>query len=192
MIIGGYAQMITSGNETIDPKMNEPLPGIDNGFCDAAVIPFYMERFKDPSNVSGVGIIAQGMISTLDGKLFTVWQSDHPSYTVHESLHWASYVHGHGGNTVFQLATDPLMPNRDRESLLPSPFEMIHTENKNGSTRIGVVGRGVLTNNGGVIYRWLVSPYQVEFFQSWESFKAIHVDNHDYVEIQQIDLYSYL
>lgn len=190
MINGGYAEMIASGNYVIDPKTLKPNAE-ENGFSNADVIPFYMWREQDPSNVSGVGFIAQGMISTIDGRVYTVWQSDHPSYTVHESLQCALDIHGHGGKTIFKLATDGL-EEIDLLSFMPSPFEMLHKENKNGMTRIGVVGRGVLVNNNRVIYRWLVYPYQVEFFQSWESFKAIHVDNHDYVDIQRIDLTSFV
>lgn len=182
--------MISQGNYVIDPNTIKP-DSRENGFADADVIPFYMWRDQDPSNVSGVGFIAQGMISTIDGRVYTVWQSDHVSYTVHESLQSAEEIHGHGGKTRFIKATDKI-ESIDLESFMPSPFEMIHSENKNGLSRIGVVGRGVLVNNQRVIYRWLVAPYQVEFFESWEHFKAIHVDNHDYVTINGIDLYSYV
>lgn len=157
----------------------------DNGFIDAKINPFFLRRKMDVSGSPVDFTVAQGMISSIDGRVYTVWQQEHISYSIHESLACAISIHGQDNSTQFILASEEL-DRDDRESMLPYSFEVWHNENPNGMTRIGLVGRGVLTNNGRVIYRWLVAPYQVEFFESWESFRQLHAVHH-YVQVKVIE-----
>jgi len=151
------------------------------------LMPFYMMRHKDITGTSGTGVVAQGMITTLDSNVYTVWQSNTPTFTVHDSLGKAKYIHGHDNATEFIVKSEEqVKPNDDDFDLLPSMFGLIHTDDPYGLSRIGLVGKGVLCNNGYAIFRWCVYPYQIEFFTSLDHFKTIHVSE-SYCHLANID-----
>lgn len=143
----------------------------ENQFIDFVVKPFYMDRSEDVTGTSGIGIVAQGMITSIDDQVFTTWLSETPSFTIHQSLDTAKYIHGHNGKTQFVIAQDILSMPHD---LMPLPFALLHTENPCQLSRIGVVGKGVICNSGFTIFRWAVYPFQVEMFTDMEHFNRVH------------------
>lgn len=157
--------------QTLEQTTEQQQNTSENQFIDFDVKPFYMNRITDVTGTSGTGIVAQGMITSIDEQVFTVWQSETPSFTIHQSLDAAKFIHGHNGQTVFEIADDILSMPSD---LMPLPFALLHTENPCQLSRIGVVGKGVICNNGLVIYRWAVYPYQVELFTEFDHFNRVH------------------
>lgn len=88
---------------------------------------FYLVRDEDVSGISGVGLVAEGMIST-DGKVVLVWRSDNAagvcSVNVHDNLTNAWKIHGHSGKTRF-VFRDALPTGLE----LPFGFVCEHTDN---------------------------------------------------------------
>ena len=69
--------------------------------------PFVLARHEDPSGVSGLGIIAEGVVWT-GGSADLHWMTDWESF-----VHWPGglddilAVHGHGGATVCRFLDEP-------------------------------------------------------------------------------------
>ena len=61
---------------------------------------FHLFRHEDVSGVSGVGIVAEGLIFST-GKVVIQWTTDHHSIVIYDSLEDAIAIHGHGGKTEF-------------------------------------------------------------------------------------------
>lgn len=61
---------------------------------------FYLQRHADVSGVSGVGVVADGILWP-DGSATIRWRGDRPSVVFWASLADAESVHGHGGATEF-------------------------------------------------------------------------------------------
>jgi len=59
---------------------------------------FDLVRYKDVSEVSGTGIVADGIEYT-DGSVVIAWHGEHPSTVVWRSIEDAIAIHGHGGLT---------------------------------------------------------------------------------------------
>jgi hypothetical protein len=61
---------------------------------------FYLERVRDVSGVSGIGVVAEGCEFS-DGTVAMRWiANDNPRSTViHESMDAVTAIHGHGGAT---------------------------------------------------------------------------------------------
>lgn len=68
---------------------------------------FSLVRDEDPTGVSGTGVVAHG-VQFPDGTVVLRWVGTHASLTVWSSIAHAIAVHGHGGKTRFQWATDGL------------------------------------------------------------------------------------
>lgn len=59
---------------------------------------FYLRRSRDPSGVSGIGIVADG-VEFPSGKCAINWRGSWPSVAVYDSMKHVLAVHGHGGDT---------------------------------------------------------------------------------------------
>ena len=59
---------------------------------------FYLYRYEDDSGVSGVGIVAQGVLFD-NGKCVLSWLSKYKSIAVYESIDELEIIHGHQGHT---------------------------------------------------------------------------------------------
>lgn len=59
---------------------------------------FYLYRYEDDSGVSGVGIVAQGVLFD-NGKCVLSWLSKYKSIAVYESIDELEIIHGHHGHT---------------------------------------------------------------------------------------------
>uniref|UniRef100_A0A6M3LU85 Uncharacterized protein n=1 Tax=viral metagenome TaxID=1070528 RepID=A0A6M3LU85_9ZZZZ len=60
---------------------------------------FWLERVFDPSGVSGVGNVAEG-IQFSNGKCVIGWLTVTPSVAVYDSMEALIEVHGHAGGTL--------------------------------------------------------------------------------------------
>lgn len=78
---------------------------------------FRLERDVDHTGVSGVGIVADGVLWP-DGTVTLRWCGDRPSTVNWASLDDARHVHGHGGATRFVFADNmlPGLPQADWSS----------------------------------------------------------------------------
>ncbi|MFZ9595622.1 MAG: hypothetical protein ACO3A2_06035 [Bdellovibrionia bacterium] len=75
---------------------------------------FIFYRKKDPSGVSGTGIVAEGVEFT-NGWCALRWISSKPSLCFYSSLEDLRSIHGHGDFTQIQINPGPLsQPNQDR------------------------------------------------------------------------------
>lgn len=59
---------------------------------------FELVRYRDPSGVSGTGVVAEGCEFT-DGSVVLRWRGDNPATAVWPNLNAVLAVHGHGGAT---------------------------------------------------------------------------------------------
>lgn len=59
---------------------------------------FVLDRTQDPSGVSGLGLVAEGVAFT-DGSVVLRWGSEHRSMGMYSSIEDVEYIHGHGGTT---------------------------------------------------------------------------------------------
>jgi hypothetical protein len=66
---------------------------------------FFLHRSVDVSGVSGVGMVAMGVVFP-DNSCVIRWLTDHKSTVVWESLEAARVVHEHGGKTAFVFLDD--------------------------------------------------------------------------------------
>jgi hypothetical protein len=63
---------------------------------------FLLDRRRDPTGLSGTGIVATGICFSWDGPVVTRWRGLYSG--VHQITHWSTVdevlrVHGHGGAT---------------------------------------------------------------------------------------------
>jgi len=59
---------------------------------------FHFLRLKDASGVSGVGIVAEGILFS-NGKVALEWLSSHASTAIYDSIADVELIHGHEGMT---------------------------------------------------------------------------------------------
>jgi len=70
---------------------------------------FQLDRKEDISHVSGIGIVAEGVLLS-SGKVVLEWVvGDHRSIEVWPSLYDMEAVHGHGGLTVVRWIDNDLL-----------------------------------------------------------------------------------
>lgn len=62
---------------------------------------FVLQRREDPSGVSGVGTVAEG-VQFHDGQVVISWFGKHHSVEVWPSIEGAEQIHGHSGRTVVE------------------------------------------------------------------------------------------
>lgn len=65
---------------------------------------FIVFRSADPTGVSGVGVVAEG-IEFHDGTVAMRWRGMHRSTVVWKNLGEAVAIHGHDGRTEFRILT---------------------------------------------------------------------------------------
>lgn len=63
---------------------------------------FIMERFEDVSKISGLGIIAEGIIWS-DGTVAYRWLSDIATTVIADSIETVEKLHGHDGKTKIRV-----------------------------------------------------------------------------------------
>lgn len=63
---------------------------------------FTLIRTTDVSGVSGVGVVAEGVIFT-DNQVVLSWFGAHHSLEVHPSIESMMDIHGHGGSTTVEF-----------------------------------------------------------------------------------------
>lgn len=59
---------------------------------------FHLERHQDPSGVSGLGRVAEGVIFG-DGQVVLQWLGAYRTVGIYPSLEVVEAIHGHGGDT---------------------------------------------------------------------------------------------
>lgn len=59
---------------------------------------FHFLRLKDASGVSGIGIVAEGILFS-NGKVALEWLSSHASTAIYDSMTDVELIHGHEGMT---------------------------------------------------------------------------------------------
>lgn len=72
---------------------------------------FELVRNEDPSGVSGLGVIAQGVMYD-DETVALRWRGHSPSTAVWDSLEKVLAVHGHGGKTIIRFMQADTWPTK--------------------------------------------------------------------------------
>jgi len=67
---------------------------------------FHLLRVEDETGVSGVGIVARGVILP-SGKVVLEWVTFHSSVTIYENFSHVEEIHGHHGKTKVVLGSPP-------------------------------------------------------------------------------------
>lgn len=67
---------------------------------------FYLERISDETGISGVGIVARGVILP-SGAVVMEWQTFHSSICYYKNIADVEAIHGHGGKTVLVIGSPP-------------------------------------------------------------------------------------
>ena len=67
---------------------------------------FHFDRIKDASGVSGIGVVASGVMFD-DGQIALHWEGTHASINIYHSVEDLLFVHGHQGSTQI-VWDDPL------------------------------------------------------------------------------------
>lgn len=62
---------------------------------------FHLVRREDLSGISGVGIVAEGVLFT-NNKVVIAWTGHHTSVAVYDSLAECEAIHGHEGRTIVE------------------------------------------------------------------------------------------
>jgi len=65
---------------------------------------FVLNRKQDISGVSGVGIVAEGVMLH-DGKCVLSWLTPHSSVCIYDSIESLNLIHGHDGKTIVEWVT---------------------------------------------------------------------------------------
>ena len=60
--------------------------------------PFWLQRVEDESGVSGVGLVAEGVVFS-SGWCALTWRTGHKSVAFYPSLEEIRAIHGHDGKT---------------------------------------------------------------------------------------------
>ncbi len=60
--------------------------------------PFWLQRVEDESGVSGVGLVAEGVVFS-SGWCALTWLTGHKSVAFYPSLEEIEAIHGHNGKT---------------------------------------------------------------------------------------------
>lgn len=77
---------------------------------------FELVRYRDPSGVSGTGVVAEGCEFT-DGSVALRWRGDNPATAVWPNVESILAVHGHQGATEIRWIDAPRPPGNLFEEL---------------------------------------------------------------------------
>jgi hypothetical protein len=72
---------------------------------------FYLYRLVDKSEISGTGIVAEGVVFS-NKKCALTWLSAFPSVTIFDDIEALRAVHGHEGLTQIVFEEDVMQPVR--------------------------------------------------------------------------------
>ncbi len=61
---------------------------------------FSVVRYEDPSGISGIGLVAEGVVFST-GRVVIQWLTTVRSVAIYDSLEDAIKIHGHEGKTKF-------------------------------------------------------------------------------------------
>jgi hypothetical protein len=67
--------------------------------------PFWLERVEDESGVSGVGLVAEGVVFS-NGWCALTWLTEHTSVAFYQSIEEVAAIHGHDGKTKIVIGTE--------------------------------------------------------------------------------------
>jgi len=71
--------------------------------------PFWLQRVEDESGVSGVGLVAEGVVFS-SGWCALTWLTDHVSVAFYPSLEEVEAIHGHDGKTKIVTGAEIARP----------------------------------------------------------------------------------
>lgn len=60
---------------------------------------FWLERTKDDTGVSGLGVVAEG-VQFSNGKCAISWLTNLSSVAIYDDMETLEKIHGHGGSTL--------------------------------------------------------------------------------------------
>lgn len=67
--------------------------------------PFWLQRVEDESGVSGVGLVAEGVIFS-NGWCALTWLTEHTSVAFYQGIEEVEAIHGHDGKTKIVTGTE--------------------------------------------------------------------------------------
>ncbi|WP_405056929.1 hypothetical protein OG474_29850 [Kribbella sp. NBC_01505] len=112
---------------------------IETGTCrPAAFRRGELYRYRDPSGVSGVGVVAQ-VVMFSNGWVAVAWLGDNPCVTLWPSLESLLMVHGHGGATEVRWLDDAPEESTAETSQchqLPTQYRTSATGQTGGGSRV--------------------------------------------------------
>ena len=135
---------------------------------------FYLQRKRDVAGVSVTGRVMEGVILS-DGRVCSTWLSATLSMTVHNDIEAARYIHCYNENSVFVF---------DNKDIYFKTYMMSCLKNEISLTKIGHVADIAVFTNGKCVLNWLLYPYQIEFFDSFDALKTVHQSN-NYTVIEE-------
>lgn len=71
--------------------------------------PFWLERIEDESRISGVGLVAEGVVFT-NGWCAMTWLTEYTSIAFYQSIKEVEAIHGHAGNTRILIGKERRPP----------------------------------------------------------------------------------
>ena len=66
---------------------------------------FWLQRVEDESGVSGVGLVAEGVVFS-SGWCALTWLTEHTSVAFYPSIEEVEAIHGHDGKTKIVIGTE--------------------------------------------------------------------------------------
>ena len=77
---------------------------------------FHLQRIDDESGISGVGVVARGVILP-SGSVCLEWSTFHSSICIYKNISDVEAIHGHGGKTLVIIGAPvaPAKPKRSRK-----------------------------------------------------------------------------
>lgn len=79
---------------------------------------FYLKRVEDESGISGVGVVARGVVLP-SGAVALEWQTFHSSICIYKNIGDVEAIHGHNGKTLVMMGPPPVAvvekPKRGRK-----------------------------------------------------------------------------
>ena len=78
---------------------------------------FYLERLIDESGISGIGIIADGIMFS-NGQVVLCWRTFTSSLGIYQTLDDMIRIHGHNGKTIIQWIDSSEVSNMNNDGTL--------------------------------------------------------------------------
>jgi hypothetical protein len=74
-------------------------------YSEVQMRPFWLERVEDESGVSGVGLVAEGVVFS-NGWCALTWLTKHTTVAFYQSTEAVEAIHGHDGKTKVVTGTE--------------------------------------------------------------------------------------